>query len=99
LKYLDYGEGLIKILSKISKDINSIDEKIDNNDDIDYEPYKKLGGEYAELYFNTNYTKMDNITEKNIAKIINEFLNSKLSYGLFTDISYNIKYKSFLYII
>jgi len=99
LKYLDYGEGLIKILSKISKDIDSIDEKIDNDDDIDYEPYEKLGGEYAELYFNINYIKMDNITEKSIAKIINEFLNSKLSYGLFTDISYNIKYKSFLYII
>jgi hypothetical protein len=99
LKYLDYGEGLIKVLSKISEDINSIDEIIDNDDDIDYEPYEKLGGKYAELYFNTNYIKMDNITEKNIAKIINEFLNSKLSYGLFMDTSYNIKYKSFLYII
>ena len=96
MKYLGYE----KILTRMFRDINSIEEIIDNDDDdIDYEPYKKLGGEYAELYFNTNYIKMDNITEKSIAEIINEFLNSKLSYGLFTDISYNIKYKSFLYII
>ena len=74
-----------------------VEEFIDNDDDIDYEPYKKLGDEYAELYFKNKY--IDNITEKGIAEIINEFLNSKLSYGLFTDISYNIKYKSFLYII
>jgi hypothetical protein len=76
-----------------------VEEFIDNDDDIDYEPYKKLGDEYAELYFTINYIKINNITEKSIAKIINEFLNSKLSYGLFMDISYNIKYKSFLYII
>ena len=95
MKYLGYEE----ILTRMFRDINSIEEIIDNDDDIDYEPYEKLGGEYAELYFNTNYIKMDNITEKSIAKIINEFLNSKLSYGLFMDISHNIKYKSFLYII
>jgi len=95
LKYLGYEE----ILTRMFRDINSIEEIIDNDDDIDYEPYEKLGGEYAELYFNTNYIKMDNITEKSIAKIINEFLNSKLSYGLFIDTSYNIKYKSFPYII
>jgi hypothetical protein len=94
LEYLGYR----KVLSKIFRDINSIEEKIDKIDDIDYEPYENLGKEYAELYFNTNYS-IDNITEKDIAKIINDFLNSKLSYGLFMDISYNIKYKSFLYII
>jgi len=91
--------GYEEILTRMFRDINSIEEIIDNDDDIDYEPYEKLGGEYAELYFNTNYIKMDNITEKSIAKIINEFLNSKLSYGLFIDTSYNIKYKSFPYII
>jgi len=91
--------GYEKILTRMFRDIDSIEEIIDNDDDIDYEPYKKLGDEYAELYFNTNYIKMDNITEKSIAKIINEFLNSKLSYGLFIDTSYNIKYKSFPYII
>jgi len=95
LKYLGYE----KILTRMFRDIDSIEEIIDNDDDIDYEPYKKLGDEYAELYFNINYVKMDNITEKSIAKIINEFLNSKLSYGLFIDTSYNIKYKSFPYII
>jgi len=91
--------GYEKILTRMFRDIDSIEEIIDNDDDIDYEPYKKLGDEYAELYFNINYVKMDNITEKSIAKIINEFLNSKLSYGLFIDTSYNIKYKSFPYII
>jgi len=91
--------GYEKILTRMFRDIDSIEEIIDNDDDIDYEPYKKLGDEYAELYFNINYVKMDNITEKNIAEIINEFLNSKLSYGLFIDTSYNIKYKSFPYII
>ena len=95
MKYLGYE----KILTRMFRDIDSIEEIIDNDDDIDYEPYKKLGDEYAELYFNINYVKMDNITEKSIAKIINEFLNSKLSYGLFIDTSYNIKYKSFPYII
>ena len=83
------------------KDINSIEEIeeiIDNDDDIDYEPYKKLGDEYAELYFKNKY--IDNITEKHIAKIIKEFLNSKLSYGLFSNgYCYNIKDKSISYII
>jgi hypothetical protein len=95
--------GYEEILTRMFRDINSIEEIeeiIDNDDDIDYEPYKTLGGEYAELYFNTNYIKMDNITEKYIAEIINEFLNSKLSYGLFSNgCYYNIKDKSIPYII
>jgi len=80
--------------------IEEIEEIIDNDDDIDYEPYKKLGEEYAGFYFNTNYIKMDNITEKNISEIINEFLNSKLSYGIFSNgYCYNIKGRPVPYII
>jgi len=78
-------------------DIRLVEEFIDNNDDIDYEPYETLGEKYAELYFKNKY--IDNITEKYIAKIINEFLNSKLSYGLFSNVYYNIKGKSIPYII
>ena len=79
-------------------DMSLVEEFIDNNDDIDYEAHKKLGDEYAELYFKNKY--IDNITEKSIAKIINEFLNSKLSYGLFSNgYCYNIKDKFIPYII
>jgi len=88
--------GYKRILTRMFKDINSIEEIIDN-DDIDYEPYKKLGDKYAELYFKNKY--IDNITEKHIAKIINEFLNSKFSYGLFSNNYKESKNKKNLYII
>jgi len=88
--------GYKRILTRMFKDINSIEEIIDN-DDIDYEPYKKLGDKYAELYFKNKY--IDNITEKHIAKIINEFLNSKFSYGLFFNNYKESKNKKNLYII
>jgi disulfide oxidoreductase YuzD len=57
-----------------------------------------LGEKYAELYFTINYIKISNITKENIAKIINEFLNSKLSYGLFKYYN-NIKDKPIPYIV
>jgi len=79
-------------------DINSIEEFIDNDDYIDYEPHKKLGDEYAGFYFKNKH--IDNITERDITKIIKEFLDSKLSYGLFSNgYCYNIKDKSIPYII
>jgi len=90
--------GYKRILIKMFGNISLVEEFIDNDDDIDYEPYKKLGEEYAELYFKNKY--IDNITEKYIAKIIKEFLNSKLSYGIFSNgYCYNIKDKSIPYII
>ena len=73
-----------------AKNINSIN--------TNYEYYKNLGEEYAELYFKNKY--INNITENHVAEIINGFLNSKLSYGLFSNgYFYNIKDKSIQYII
>ena len=88
LEYLGYRRILIKMFR--AKNINSIN--------TNYEYYKNLGEEYAELYFKNKYIR--NITENHVAEIINGFLNSKLSYGLFSNgYFYNIKDKSIQYII
>jgi len=88
LEYLGYKRILIKMLR--AKNINSINRN--------YEYYKNLGEEYAELHFKNKY--IDNITENHVAEIINGFLNSKLSYGLFSNgYFYSIKDKPIPYII
>ena len=96
LRYLRYE----KILIKIFRSLNKIEEFVDNIDEDEfYEFYYNLGKEYFKEFYFINNRILTNIKRKQILKTISKFLYSKFSYGLFSNNYKESKNKKNLYII